>query len=433
VHIDSSAPGGLTKLAKDMSLWTDEERAPFAAANEARMQGLRESLGDAAVYIFTDGARRDDTRETEACAGAYVVCKGQNPNDASTRLLLGFVPVSPIACTYTAEIAAIHAALVAVLAQLEIVFAGVAPGQRRLVVVTDSKSSLDALAVTWARRMQLLEQQTSRLLFDLATGGVDVTLSFVFSHVGGAPGNAYADDLAEEALKAVGRLAPGSRLPHLPRRLAGTVVCEPVPLWHVDTPRRANNDRHRAADTMAGRRRDDATLAFRFRSLPRDLHFAPSSALPPTMTRKDEIAVYRARLGMLPRVGGSIAGQPDECPICRQQDALGRDGTTFTHWTACAGKLDRSAPSLCAATLWLDPTAAAVQLESLYECALRFDPPRTAHVLTQRPAAAVHRTPAATPRPASVAAPRPAPRGAAAAPPRSATAQPAARATRASG
>ena len=72
MHIDSSAPGGLTKLAKDMSLWTDEERAPFAAANEARMQRLRESLGDAAVYIFTDGARRDGAREVEACAGAYV-------------------------------------------------------------------------------------------------------------------------------------------------------------------------------------------------------------------------------------------------------------------------------------------------------------------------------------------------------------------------
>jgi hypothetical protein len=210
--------------------------------------------------------------------------------------------------------------------------------------------------------MQLLEQQTSRLLFDLATGGVDVTLSFVFSHVGGAPGNEYADQLAEEALKAVGRRWPGD-VP--PRNRSRTIAHAPTqPLWHIDTTRRANNDRHRAADKTAGRR-DDTTLSFRFRSMPLELLFAPSSPLPREMARKDEIAVYRARLGMLTRVGGSFAGQRADCPICHAADVLGRDGATFTHVVGCVRTRSRDIAHLQASKLWTNPRDAAATLTDI--------------------------------------------------------------------
>jgi hypothetical protein len=75
----TAVAGCRARRRRRLSLRRHQQLLPAQAEQLGRTtRRLRESLGDAAVYIFTDGARRDVTREVEACAGAYVVCKGQN-------------------------------------------------------------------------------------------------------------------------------------------------------------------------------------------------------------------------------------------------------------------------------------------------------------------------------------------------------------------
>ena len=338
VRFITAPPGGLVK-PPEFETVSEAERRPFAAANAERMLELERANPDA-IYIFTDASRTDE--RGGACAGAFVLCRGQNPADDSSRIRNGSVPVSPIACVYTGELAAIDAGLAYAVKHSDSVFAAGKP--RRVVLVTDSKSALESVKTTWLSRIGHLEQDVARRLFDLASSGVFVTLAFVFSHAGGVPGNDFIDEKALAACNSRGKQwTPG--------------------LWNVDTTRRILRDRHESVDGAAGvHGNDSGGLAFRFRNLPAELGSRPSAPLPREVPRPHEKLLYRARLGMLTAAGGvRTDGQDSECPLCGD-DALGRDGATFEHVADCLPRFVTPPIHLDAAQLWTDPAESATLL-----------------------------------------------------------------------
>ena len=338
VRFVTAPPGGLVK-PPEFETVSDAERQPFADANAERMRELELSNPDA-IYIFTDASRTDE--HGGACAGAFVLCRGQNPADNSTFTRNGSVPVSPIACIYTGELAAIDAGLGYALKNRDSIFAAGKP--RRVVLVTDSKSALESVKTTWLRRIGHLEQDVARKLFDLASRGVFVTLAFVFSHAGGVPGNDFVD---KKALRA--------RV-----RCGGTWTSG---LWNVDTTRRILRDRHHHVDAAAGvHSRQGGELAFRFRNVPASVGVQPSAPLPRDVPRAHEKLLYRARLGMLTAAGGVCTdGRDSECPLCGE-DALGRDGDTFEHVAECLPDFVVPPIYLVPSQLWTRPTESAASL-----------------------------------------------------------------------
>ena len=351
VRFHTSPPGGLIKLHKPLDEWTPEEMAPYRAANERRMLDL--STGDP-IFVFTDGARTEASSSTaEAAVGYYVICDGPvprtegSPEGPRNIVRKAPVPVPPIACIYSAELGAITAALQYVADNIS-GFKG-----RKLVLITDSKSSLEAMQVSWLRRMGHLEQDATRHLHRIAAAHIHVHLAFVFSHVGGVAGNDLVDLGATKACKASNKWTGSSTL------------------WHVDSTRRILQLRHAHVDSIVAYSADYAVgqrvayngrppWSFRFLHAPA---CAPSAPLPRGMARSDERLVYRARLGIISDVGGVAHGSKDVCPFCRNSGKLGRGGKTVTHVAACTAQQQHLA--LDTTTLWRDPPAAAATLANI--------------------------------------------------------------------
>ena len=362
-----SAPGDLKKDEGFPERVTPERLKEFEAANAQRMSELREACGDNAIYIFTDAARSEAMQRNagaERCAGAFVVCRGQDPRIKDAHIVQEHVPVSPIACVYSGELGAIDAALQYALKHLDsTVFptkqrdgnAASTPAKRQLVLVTDSKSALESLYTTWTRRIQFLEQKVVRTLYELAKEEVHVTLAFVFSHAGGVPGNEYIDKVAVRARDGK----------------AGCTWTKSI--WHEDTTRRILRDHHRIVDT-----KPELLGHFRFRHMPGNR--GPSEPLPRDMPRSHEKLLYRARLGMVVEAGGVLHhhdGALDPCPLC-EQPALGRNGATLLHLFKCAPECCSRTPLLAAGRLrpgqlWKEP-AEAVQSLRLITAVIRSTP-----------------------------------------------------------
>lgn len=340
------SPGGLVK-PDGFNEMTAAEKAPFAAANAARMEHLRAN-NPGALYAFTDGARRERGLKTsQRSAGAFVVCEGDDPNRHRV-LEEQAVITSPIACTYTTELMSIGAVLRYVLDNRDQLYSD-CRGRRRLCLVTDSKSSLESVRTTWLRRINFLEQDVCRLLHDLACAGVYVTLAFVFSHTeGGAPGNDYVDAIAEQALQK-----------------HGDEWCDS--LWNVDTTRELQHAAFTPYDNAARN-----TGAFRFRTAPRYIATScgapqhcrrvPSGKLPREIPRAQERLLYRARLGMFTPAGGSTHDSEDACPLCQQEGELGRDGATLLHVRECIRSCTVPPIRINLEKLWTEPVAMAAAL-----------------------------------------------------------------------
>ena len=219
------------------------------------------------------------------------------------------------------------------------------------MLVTDSKSSLESLYTTWVRRIGHLEQDASRLIYDIAERGAHGTLAFVFSHVGGAPGNDYVDKRAQKACNKYGARWPAA--PNTQLRVE--------PVWHVDSTRRAHRDRHRTVD-----RQVTADGYFRFKHAPSDScggtrRCPPSARLPREMARADEVLVYRARVGMMTQLGGCTRdGEREDCPACGKEGVLGGD-ETLAHVLRCP-ELKQVMPPLTTSDLWSNPIQAAAAL-----------------------------------------------------------------------
>ena len=333
VTFDTSAPRGLTKPENFEQLTPDQKRE-FADANAERVDRLQADNPDA-LFAFTDGSRREG--KFEACAGAYLISRTAQPVDADDPAIIhqGMVAANPIACIYTGELLPIYQALSYINAHRELL-----PSSKRVVLITDSKSSLESVKTTWLRRIGHLEQRVSRLLYELSVTGVHVTLSFVFSHAGGCSGNAIADKFATYALGRVGHKWTGE-------------------LWNVDTTRRIQRHFHDLVEDHLDRSK------FRARNVPRNGRgkIVPSERLPQSITRSDEILLYRARVGTMPDIGGFLHRVAQECPLCREE-ALGRDGATVDHLLECGRHYIEGLTSTCA-TLWEDPIKAVADLRAI--------------------------------------------------------------------
>jgi ribonuclease HI len=353
VRFVTAAPGGLIKPKEPIEEWTDEVKKQFKDANTQRMQDLVDANGANALFIYTDGSREEEQRgrNPERCAGAFVVCSGPRPNKRSVKHE-ETVPAAPIACVYTAELLSIDKALAHVIANYEVLFAH---RPKRLVLVTDSKSSLESMRTTWLSRINRKEQDAVRKLHDLALLGIHTTLAFVFSHVGGAPGNDYVDKLATAGCTKY-----------------GTLWRDPV--WNIDTTRRVLRNRHETVDKALAHAKG---AKFRFRNVPDSV--APSGDLPLEMPRWKERLVYRARVGMLPAAGGMLHGVKDDCPFCRAPAALGRDGKTIEHLVECVPRCAHPPVFLDIDDFWSDPNAAASALATTTKLAQALNP-REYHV-----------------------------------------------------
>ena len=334
-------PGGLVKPQKPVEQMTDEEKAPFALANAERMAQLVRDNGSDAIFVFTDGSRTEASSHNSKlgrCAGAFVICRGADPTAPGVIVAESDVPASPVACVYSAELGAIVAALRYIAEHSEAIFAG--HDNHNIVLVTDSKSALESMKTTWVRRIGHLEQDACRLVFDIAQLDAHVSMAFVFSHVGGAPGNAYADDKAGQACRKTGS------------RWVDNV-------WHVDTTRCILGERHATVDGKLD--------AFRFRERPAELGSGISAPLPRTMPRSDEILLFRARVGMITAAGGHIAGRPDDCPLCGAEQALRRNGLALEHIAECVQTMTHPPIVLSFADFWRNPELAVSQLRDVVE------------------------------------------------------------------
>ena len=352
VHFITDPPGGCVKprpldadgRPKEL---TEEQKLPLARANAERMQQLVKDNGPNAIFIFTDGSRveKQGSLVAEACAGAYIITVGPDP---AVNPIRRFVAVSPIACVYSAELKAIGRSLKCLREEINGLVARGA--SRNVVIVTDSKSSLDAMKGTWLRRIGRYEQRVLSEINALVRERCvqRMTLAFVFSHVGGAPGNAAADALAEKARIDMGAIWTPDQ-------------------WHGDTTRRLVQQQHDAASSALAIMH---AAHFRFQHAPlkpdpngrsTDTRGRPSVPLPPSLSREDETRLYRARLGAFSVAGGMLhTGLPDECPFCFAP-ALGPHGATMRHLGKC---VSRHFPDLGldAQALWTAPLDAAAKL-----------------------------------------------------------------------
>jgi ribonuclease HI len=362
VEFITTPPGGLIKPTGVFESLSDEERLPFKVANQRRIDDIVRKNGPRTLFIFTDGARREgDSGRRESCAGAFAVCTTATPRKGVPGDVLhcGRLSANPIACIYTAELLAIFEALQWVKANRA------RPGVTecdRIVLITDSKSALESMKTTWLRRIANLEQRACRVLFELATGAqpFHVTLAFVFSHTGGCPGNDLADKLATRALNDVG------------------LRWRDDELWDVDTTRRMQRNLNAEVHAkMCGA----APTSFRVRTLSGNganpERLAPSERLPASLTRAQEILLYRARVGTMPDVGGFLPRLPDPCPLCAvaataagQQPPpaeLGRNGAAIEHLLQCPAS---GVSAMGASEMWRDPTKAVKRLELIYNGAM---------------------------------------------------------------
>ena len=359
----ASAPDGLVKqrvfdACGQETGPTEEQALLLAAANAKRIQELVDKHGSDAVFIFTDGSRVEEHGKVkEACAGAFIVCIGPDPTAPGAVRAREHVPVGPIACVYTAELAAISAGLRHVTNHAPTLFRGRA--RKDIVVVTDSKSSLDAMRGSWLRRIGHKEQDVCRQLFDLATRlDAHISLAFVFSHADEVSGNHEADQLADAARDTIGR------------RWTDDV-------WNVDSTRRILLNRHKSADAAAARSHDGGP-SFRFRAMPEEMCQRPSERLPRAMSRADEMLLYRARIGMLASAGGSAHTLPQDCPFCGEEGAMCRDGGSVEHLAECLPRHTEPPVHLDFEEFWTDPVASAAKLRVARDVAKAIDPVRGA-------------------------------------------------------
>jgi hypothetical protein len=323
--------------------WPKEIMESFAEANGERMQALDDD-NPGAVFAYTDGSRREGA--SARCAGFYTICAGVRPQPRRRHLGFnilgeGSVPAGKFGCAYSAESGTILSCLRDVRDNAAAYFSG--RRIRRLVLVTDARSSLESLRTTWLARVQWCEQETAHTLFELANLGIYVTLAFVFSHVGGAPGNEYVDKMAEKACDRHGHKQ------------------DPRGAWHVDTTRHALKTMHAEVDSGVA-----AESKWRFITMPADLNLAPSQRMPRTLSRSDEMLLFQARVGLLGAAGGMLHGQPGKCPFCLDGDAMSRGGASLRHLQReCAIIVGNLRPlDFC---LWKQPIEAAARLRKLVD------------------------------------------------------------------
>jgi hypothetical protein len=201
----------------------------------------------------------------------------------------------------------------------------------------DAQSAMLACEKTWIRPMNQIEQKISKQLYNLAACGFNITVGFVFSHLGVA-GNRKVDIEADKARKNIGD-----------RISKYGYQC-------YDTIRVFKNQLHCKFLLFL---KNNVEEKFRFKTMIQNNFFklennngrfanqVMSKIMSPHLPRltmikrEDEIRLYYARLGMFPEIGGYYHQEEKEpCPLCGEDEAIGRNGLTITHLFRTCNELD---------------------------------------------------------------------------------------------
>jgi ribonuclease HI len=311
----STAPGGLKKPEGHPKQWPKEVLRKLVEANEERMTEIKNSTSDNAINIFTDASRNE---VTPSCAGAWIMFRGWNHREGEP-FNKGHVAAGPHACSYSGE-------TLAILAALEFCCAN----SRRILemskfmnIIVDAQSAMLACEKTWIRPMNFVEQQISWRLFLLARYGFEITVGFVFSHLGVA-GNNKVDKEAEEARKSVGHNHPKLGYQQYDTKKFYSKYLNFKYLKYLQR----ECCQHFRFDIM------NQNKFFNGNSLSNIMSKIMSPHLPRTtmIQREDEIRLYYARIGMFPEIGGYYQQeQKEKCPLCGVGEAIGRNGLTIQH------------------------------------------------------------------------------------------------------
>ena len=97
--------------------------------------------------------------------------------------------------------------------------------------------------------------------------------------------------------------------------------------------------------------------------MPAVLKRGPSDRLPRDMTRRQEVLLYRARVGTLTAAGGMMHGIEEACPLCEEQGQIGRNGATIEHIVRCLPRCTDPPVQIDIQSFWVQPSDAAELLD----------------------------------------------------------------------
>lgn len=311
VTIISSPPGNLRKMELDEM--NEQQRKQFKNANRKRFVELTKRVSEPskAVFIYFDASRSEE--KGGSCAGGFAIYRGPKCRKENLIYSSNEVQAGPRACIYSGEANTLEAALEFVRNNTGWVFNHLSPSDpKEIVIISDSQSVLRALEKTIIRKMKTVETSISLLLLDLAKRNITIVLGFVFSHLG-IPGNDVADNLAEQAREKVGKKHPAK----------GYVSYDSIrPV--------ITNIRKRYVEAIVEMETEKESFKFINNPLTEDQLLSiniPRNSL----SRQEEIRLFAARIGMIKEFGGILHGHDVDCPLCGEEQVIGRKGKTVTH------------------------------------------------------------------------------------------------------
>eukprot|EP00744_Colponema_vietnamica_P005523 GILI01008089.1.p1 GENE.GILI01008089.1~~GILI01008089.1.p1 ORF type:complete len:1270 (-),score=143.53 GILI01008089.1:149-3865(-) len=256
--------------------------------NDWRLARAIEFTGPDHVILATDGSVISLPGGLSVGAGAAVVTHDNIEIASATK------PASHGCCSYTAECRGAEAGL-------DLLARDVA-APSAVIWITDSRSLVQALAKGCLLQSGYAEAHIWRRLLDLASRGIKVAVTWVFSHCGGCSANERADEIAG---------VEASRLT--------TSVESPAPWWYIDAARARWNKVSKAYDQrLEGIVQNNTEPDSHLRTL-EPLKLSELSYLPP---RQQKILSCLRSGAWHPL--GIVHEEHPACKLCGTPNAMGR-------------------------------------------------------------------------------------------------------------
>jgi ribonuclease HI len=333
IRFDATPPGGLRKHDKEAggAPPDDEHLRKLREANEARLQAVL--AGAPTFVVLSDGSVCPADPETGAppkAAGAALVFAGTDLEAEPVASMRR--PAGQLACSFTAEAWALHAALEWCASPDNV------PDGSTISVFTDSLSALAQLNCGPLRQKFQLAVDCWSFLLQLGNRGCSVSLHFVFSHCGFAPGDRI-DEAAAAARDAVGHEA--QRVWHVDAARARMHAASAVLAAAVPVPTTSKRSRARGAvrpvvAVSRGAPGYASRASFRARHATAEvLKHSPKYWFSKEWTRAAEITLYQLRCGVCPELGGHLHEEVLDCPRCDAVGCIARGGAAVEHLFAC--------------------------------------------------------------------------------------------------
>ena len=362
IRFFASAPGGLKKPEGDKRDWPPGVEKQLHLANGARMQEVLAASDRSANWIFADAARCE--KAGGSCAGAFMLFQSlrhQSENPVVTRFCIG----GRHACVYSGESVTFLDSLIYCIKHSS----SLLQKSKYLNFILDAQSIMSSIAKTWIRKMNHLEQEISRKLYQLAELGFHINIAFVFSHLGVA-GNERVDEAANEARRKLGKFVPERGYQHYD---SFRIIRKRLDLKFINYTMQQHGAsfRFRSMQQLGLFHDDLVELGFPFQAMQNIIssHLPRSSAI----SRKDETRLYYARLGMFPELGGYYVQETlEDCPLCKKKQVLGRNGATIHHLLVscetlnCCRKDDKGKEINLIQFLWENPLFSFTVLEYIF-------------------------------------------------------------------